>query len=163
MEIYKEVKVDKSLVDIFAYSLMPNHFHVLLRQKTDGSITVFMKKLATAYSMYFNTKYEHSGVLFQGRFKSKHVGEDDYFRYLFSYIHLNPAELIEPKWKEQGVSNVESFKKFMTEYVYSSHNDYIGAARPERAIISFDEAPDFVKTHNSVDELLQNIKDGPGY
>src|SRR3990167_7803221 len=75
-----EEYVDQSLVDIFAYTLMPNHFHLVLRQKADNGISTFMKKLATAYSMYFNIKYKHSVVLFQGRFKSRHVGDEAYFR-----------------------------------------------------------------------------------
>ena len=164
MDVLIEEVMDKSLVDMFAYSLMPNHFHLILRQKIDGGITTFMKKVGTAYSMYFNAKYGHSGVLFQGRFKSKHVDTDDYFRYLFAYVHLNPLELVEPGWKEHGLKDNEKIRKFMASYRYSSHYDYTLGDRVERAILSYAEAPEFLKTSNDVEDLLrwyENIKDGP--
>src|SRR3989344_7978889 len=63
----------KLLVDIGAYCLMPNHFHILIREKDNNGISTFMKKLSTAYSMYFNNKYKRSGALFEGRFKAQHA------------------------------------------------------------------------------------------
>ena len=103
--MFSEV-VDGSLVSVLAYCLMPNHFHLVLRQKNQDGITLFMRKLATAYAMYFNTKYDHSGVLFQGRYKSKHVNTDAYLRWIFSYVHLNPLEIIQPEWKERGIIHI---------------------------------------------------------
>ena len=67
--IFEEEK-EKPLVSILSYCLMPNHFHLILYEHTENGISKFMGKLLTAYSMYFNKKYAHSGVLFQGRFKS---------------------------------------------------------------------------------------------
>ena len=58
-----------------------------------------MQKLLTAYTMYFNKKNERTGPLFSGMFKATHANEDEYLKYLFSYIHLNPIKLIEPLWK----------------------------------------------------------------
>src|SRR3989344_3214113 len=84
----------KELVHVGAYCLMPNHFHLLLTQAQDGGISKFIQKLSTGYSMYYNKKYERSGTLFEGKFKSQHAGEDNYMKYLFSYIHLNPIKLI---------------------------------------------------------------------
>ncbi len=63
---------------------MPNHFHLLVREQADGNISHFMQKLMTAYTMYFNTRHERSGALFQGKFKSTHAGEDRYLKYLIS-------------------------------------------------------------------------------
>src|SRR3989344_7959950 len=103
-EIFTE-EADKSLVDLLAYSLMPNHFHLVVTQKGDNGITKFMQKLTVSYSMYFNTKYQHSGVLFQGRFKSNHLGTDPYFKWIFPYVHLNPVSLVEPRWQEKGISD----------------------------------------------------------
>ena len=54
-----------SLVEIGAYCLMPNHFHLLLREKKQGGISLFMQKIITAYTMYFNKKYERTGSLFK--------------------------------------------------------------------------------------------------
>src|SRR3989344_7191153 len=62
---------DKPLVSIGVWCLMTNHFHLLIRQEVDGGITKFMRKLGTGYSMFFNIRYERSGALFGGLFKSK--------------------------------------------------------------------------------------------
>src|SRR3989338_5254383 len=69
-EIFDIVRGD-SLVDIGAYCLMSNHFHLLLHEKEEGGISIFMQKLITAYTMYFNKKYERTGALFAGRFKAE--------------------------------------------------------------------------------------------
>src|SRR3989344_1864178 len=92
-------------VDVGAYCLMPNHFHLLIKEKSDGNISLFMQKLATAYVMYFNKKYNRSGSLFEGKFKSQHINSDRYLKYIFSYIHLNPVKIIDSKWKEMGVKD----------------------------------------------------------
>ena len=77
------------LVDIIAYCLNPNHFHLVLKQKTDKGIEKFMQRLGTSYTKYFNNKNKRSGVLFQGRFKSKHVDTNEYLLYLSAYVNLN--------------------------------------------------------------------------
>jgi REP element-mobilizing transposase RayT len=77
------------LVQIHAYALLPNHFHLLLEQLTDGGISEFMKRVSGGYVSYFNEKYERSGFLFQGRYKKVHVNSDPQYTYLFSYINEN--------------------------------------------------------------------------
>ena len=81
------------LVEILCYCLMPNHFHLMIRQTRDGGITQFMRKIGTGYTMYFNKRYDRSGVLFQGIFKSVLVDQENYLRYLPHYIHLNPTQI----------------------------------------------------------------------
>jgi len=166
MQIFSDVETDHSLVEILAYALMPNHFHLILRPKTENGCTVFMKKVATAYAMYFNLKYDRSGVLFQGRFKSRHIGNEPYFRYIFSYVHLNLIDLVEPKWKEGGIKDVEAVRKFMHTHPYSSFQDYAAGERPQRRILAWDEAPPFLKEMNDFEDLVswqtQNNQDGPG-
>ena len=122
----EEIGRDETLVDIGVYCLMPNHFHLLLHEKDEGGISLFMQKLATGYSMYFNKKHERIGGLFEGTFRAEHADKDNYLKYLFAYIHLNPVKLIEPKWKEVGVTNVARVKKYLKEYKYSSYVDYLG-------------------------------------
>ena len=61
-----------------------------------------MGKLGTGYSMYFNRKYKRTGALFVGAFKSQHANSDEYLKYLYAYIHLNPVKLIDSTWKEEG-------------------------------------------------------------
>ena len=115
-----------SLVDIGAFCLMPTHFHLLLHERTGEGISTFLRKLCTAYSMYFNTKYDRTGRLFERVFLARHTGFDQYLKYLFSYIHLNPAKIIEPAWKEKGIKNFSKIKSFIEKYQYSSYRNYLG-------------------------------------
>jgi putative transposase len=105
---------------------MPNHFHLLIKSNVDDGISIFLKKVCTGYSMYFNQKYNRSGTLFQGRFKSTFVSDDLYLKYLFHYIHLNPIKLIrgEENWREDGIKNFVKVKEFLNRYKYSSFTDY---------------------------------------
>ncbi len=105
----------ETLVEIAAYALMPNHLHLLLREKIDDGVSRFMLKLMTAYSMYFNTRYERSGPLFTRPFRSRHIDDDDYLRWLFSYIHGNPVDRKHRR--------------------YTSYVDYFEFARPESRLL----------------------------
>lgn len=122
-DIFKLERADP-LVAIGAFCLMPNHFHLLVTPLTENGISKFMLKLQTGYSMYFNTKNERKGALFQGPFRSVHADNDQYLKYLYSYIHLNPAKLLDPKWKESA-SSKSALMKFAESYAYSSYAAYI--------------------------------------
>lgn len=124
-----------ALVDIGAYSLMPNHFHLLIKETREGGIALFMQKLSTGYTMYFNKKYERAGALFAGSFKSKHVPDDRYFKQVIAYVLLNPVELFEPRWKE-GKGDVERVKSKLMQYEYSSLPDFIGEKRLQAKIVT---------------------------
>ena len=80
----------KPLVSVLGFCLMPNHYHLILKETSDNGISKFMHKLGTGYTLYFNVKNERSGSLFQGTYKAKHAEDDRYLKYLFEYIHLNP-------------------------------------------------------------------------
>lgn len=86
----KEKNPRKLLVEILVFCLMPNHFHLLLRQKQKNGIVKFMQKLGTGYTMYFNKKNERVGGLFQERFKAVVVKDEEHFIHLPFYIHTNP-------------------------------------------------------------------------
>ena len=113
-------------VKIHGFCLMPNHYHLLLEQIQDGGISSFMQKLGTGFSMYRNMKYGRVGPLFQGRFKAILIDEEVYLTHLLRYIHLNPVELIEPKWKENGIKNWKKANKFLDSYKWSSFHEYNG-------------------------------------
>lgn len=147
--------VGKELVDILAYALMPNHFHIVIRQKIDDGISNFMRKVATAYAMYFNLVHEHSGVVFQGRFQSRHVATEPYYRWIFSYVHLNPIDLVESGWKERGIVDKNRVEHFVGTYPYSSYLDYRGVERAERSIIALDGVPDAIRKANDLEDLLK--------
>ena len=94
-------------IDLLAYCLMPNHFHLLVKQTTRNTIELFMRSLATRYSSYFNKRYDRVGSLFQGPYKAVLVEQDDYLLHLSRYIHLNPG------------------KDSPSRTTYSSYTDYL--------------------------------------
>lgn len=146
----------ENLVDIGAYCLMPNHFHLLLHESVENGISKFMQKLTTGYSMYFNNKNERSGNLFQGVFKAEHADKDEYLKYLFAYIHLNPIKLIEPKWKETGIKNRKKVRDFLENYSYSSYPDYIGINRKEKIILTPEAFPNYFETIHDFQEMIDS-------
>ncbi len=93
--------------------------------------------------MYFNKKYERTGGLFEGKFKSQHVGDDRYLKYLFSYIHLNPVKLIDPAWKESGIKNKNKTLDFLRTYKYASYLDFSGIKRSESKILDTSLFPNY--------------------
>ena len=101
------------LVDILCYALMPNHFHLILKQNADRGITSFMSKTINSYTRFINTKQERLGDLFQGVFKAVHVETDEQLIHLSRYIHLNPLVSYVVKEKE------------LTTYLWSSLPEYI--------------------------------------
>jgi putative transposase len=116
-----EKKPRKLLVEILIFTLMPNHFHLLIKQKKNGGVVKFMQKLGTGYTNYFNKKYERAGCLFQGRFKAISVDTDAHFIHLPYYLHLNPLELFNYR---SSTSIVEKMR-FLENYRWSSFPDYI--------------------------------------
>ncbi|MBU1178744.1 transposase [Patescibacteria group bacterium] len=118
----KEKEPRKLLVEIFIFTLMPNHFHLLLKQKKENGIVRFMQKLGTGYTNYFNKKYERVGSLFQGRFKAALVDEHAHFLHLPYYIHSNPLDLAPPTVR----SSTSNSWGFLENYKWSSFPDYIG-------------------------------------
>jgi putative transposase len=107
----------KLLVEILVFTLMPNHYHLLLRQTRDNGIVKFMQKLGTGYTNYFNKKYDRVGGLFQGRFKAVLVNRDSHFIHLPFYIHTNQLDL-----NYRSSTSIE----FLEGYRWSSFPDYVG-------------------------------------
>jgi REP element-mobilizing transposase RayT len=138
---------EEQLVYIGAYCLMPNHFHILLKPAIEQGVQLFMQKLSTSYSMYFNQRYERTGGLFEGRFKSQWVDSDEYLKYLFSYIHLNPVKLIQFDWKEVGIHNLQKTKQYLSAYPFSSLFDYLSPQRRrEQLIINPGQFPEYFRS-----------------
>lgn len=94
---------------IYAYCFMNNHVHLLL-QVNGNDMSKIMKKLQTSYVYFYNWKYERCGHLFQDRYKSECVEDDNYFYIVTRYIHQNPVKA--------RISTID-------EYKWSSYNDYI--------------------------------------
>lgn len=84
----------KHNISILAYCLMPNHVHLMIRQNDPNPLSLFIQRLHTAYSMYYNVKYKQVGHLFQNRSYAKLIDHDEYLMHLSRYIHLNPRKLV---------------------------------------------------------------------
>lgn len=128
-----ELNNGEKIVNIIAFVCLPNSFYFLLENKPqkiaknigvnkhlDNNLSVFMKRVSSAYSMYYNKKYNKTGSLFEGKFKAEHISDLNYFKYLFSYINLSPINLIQKDWLEVGIKNIDFTKNFLEDYKYSS-------------------------------------------
>lgn len=107
---YLRIAKDKFKFNLYAYCLMSNHYHLFI-EILQPNLSKIMQYLNTAYTVYYNTKRNKSGHLFQGRFKSIMVDEDEYFLELTRYIHLNPV-------RAKMVDRPENYR-------WSSYNGYI--------------------------------------
>lgn len=141
------------LIDIGAYCLMPNHIHLLITPKKDNSFR-FMQKLFTAYTMYFNKKNERTGRLFESTFKAKLVDKDEYLKYLFAYIHLNPIKLIEPMWKEKRIQDISKANMFLNNYPWSSYSAY--TSNSNNPIINKSAFPDYFINKKEFNDFIQD-------
>lgn len=133
-------------LELAAYCLMQNHFHMLLYQVEQGAMRHFMQGLMTSYSRYFNLKYKRSGPLFESRYKAVRIDRDEYLQHISRYIHLNP--------------------RYWQHYRYSSIRYYVGDEPPEwlqpqRMISLFDGVEDyrtFVADYEDNHHALEQIK-----
>lgn len=104
----------KKIVEIFSYCLMPNHFHLLLRQKEDGGISKFMSNFQNSYTRYFNIREGRTGPLFLDQFKAVLIETDNQLLHVSRYIHLNPYTSFVVKTLEE-----------LEDYPWSSLPEYV--------------------------------------
>ncbi|MBU3926079.1 transposase [Patescibacteria group bacterium] len=90
----------KRRVKLINFSLMPNHFHLIIHELKGDGISQYMQRILNAYTKYFNVKYGKSGHLFQGPFQIVHIKNNEQLLHLSAYIHRNPREINEWKNKE---------------------------------------------------------------
>lgn len=115
LEYLKRLRSEKNrLVEILCYCLMPNHYHLLIKQQSENGISTFMRILQNSYTRYFNTKYQEVGPLIQGQFKAVHIDNDSQLLHVSRYIHLNPYS-----------SYVVKTLKDLEQYKFSSLNEYL--------------------------------------
>ena len=151
--LYELSRIPKNFfnqIQLLAYCLMPNHFHLLLSQLLKDNMTDFLRSISTRYSMYFNKKYNRVGGLFQGHYKAVQVLNDSYLLHLSRYIHMNPQK------------NYKDLTR-----AYSSYADYLHLRNTEwvktEHILKYFEnkvAPEF-KKFNSYKKLVENNKKDP--
>ena len=105
-------------IKLLSYCLMPNHFHLFVQQKSKDGLKTFMKALSTNYVMYFNSKYDRVGPLFQGTYKAVRIETEPYYVHISRYIHRNPEELLA---RDQPLCT----------YPYSSYKYYLDGNGPD--------------------------------
>lgn len=152
MKLYKE----KYGVHILAWSLMPNHFHLLLQvpeNASEKSLSQFMQQLQNAYAKYYATSYEFSGRLFQGTFKSKLVETEEYFLSMLHYVHKQASH------HRVGVADKNSNPDL--DWPYTSLHDYFLRSSPLFRITDLDESlldiHDYPRLFASYKEELQIV------
>ncbi len=122
----KKKQPRKLLVDILAFCLISNHYHLMLASRAENGISRFMRKLNIGYAKYFNEKNKRTGALFEGRFKSIRLESQAHFIHLPYYIHLNPLDAFSPEWRDGDLKDYRGSIKFLSSYRWSSHPDYLG-------------------------------------
>ncbi|MFC1790631.1 transposase [Patescibacteria group bacterium] len=101
-------------IQLLAYCLMPNHFHLLVKQFPSEGITKLARRVFTAYVRYFNERYQRQGGLFQGNYKAVLVDSEDQLLHLSRYLHLNPLDKVGGNVKK------------LSDYPYSSYPYFLG-------------------------------------
>jgi putative transposase len=148
--IYQRKLLPKGAFSLICYCLMPNHFHMLIRQNSDVKISKFIQKLCTGYAVYFQKKYEHTGHLFQGAFKAIHIESESYLMWLSAYIHQNPA--------------TAGLVTSLEDYPWSSYLDFIGKRNGKLCskdviLKNFQNQDDYKKFVESSGELIKQKKE----
>jgi putative transposase len=119
------------LVDIHGWVLMNNHYHLLLSERIEGGLSLFLRKLNVGYANYFNERYERKGTLFQGRTKKILIERELHFLYILHYLHLNPLDYLEgaQEWRirsKSEIKNTSDALNYLDTYRWSSYLDYAG-------------------------------------
>lgn len=119
------------LVEIHGWCLMKNHYHLLISERVENGMSLFLRKLNVGYAKSFNEKYERVGTLFQGRTKKILVEREAHFNYILHYIHLNPLDYLSgaKEWRERshaGIRSVTEALNHLEQYRWSSYLDYAG-------------------------------------
>lgn len=133
-------------LDLIGYCLMPNHFHLIIKQHQQNSMELFMRSLLTRYTMYFNRRQTRVGHLFQGTYKAVFIDNEAYLLHLSRYVHLNPV-------KETPLRGKPRLN--LLENSFSSYQDYVGKrktnwVKPEPVVSYFESSkPNSVNTYRS--------------
>ena len=124
------------LVDILAFTLMDNHYHLVLQEIKEGGVAKFMQKLLTGATNRFNIRHKETGRLFQGAYKARRVGSDNYLKYLNVYLHIKNVFELYPGGMKKALREFEDAYQFATRYPYASLGGYVHNESNAREIIS---------------------------
>lgn len=128
---FRKPNIREHIVDIHGWCLMQNHYHLLLSERVEGGLTLFLRKLNVGYANYFNERYQRNGTLFQGRTKKVLIEREGHFLYILHYVHLNPLDYLENAggWRQRsknGIKNTREALDYLGSYRWSSYLDYSG-------------------------------------
>lgn len=113
IQLLNSLLTSQAQVDILVFCLMPNHFHILVKQTADAGISRFVSKFCDSYSKYFNIKHDRVGPLFQGPFKAVRVESEEQLIHLSRYIHLNPVSSFLIKESELDTYSWSSLPEYL--------------------------------------------------
>lgn len=116
----------KPLVALWAFTLMPNHFHLIVQEILDGGIAKFMQRLCGSMSAYSNAKYEQQGSLFQGAYKARAVHDDADLRWLASYVMVKNTLELYPGGIKKAANEFSKAWEWGLAYPFSSMRIYAG-------------------------------------
>lgn len=119
-----------SEIELLAFCLMPNHFHMFIYQSENWrALEALMRRVVTAYSMYFNKKYKRVGHLFQDSYKASRIDDEAYLQHISRYIHLNPVNYKDYEWSSYktytGKVDYKWVKPKRILDIFNSTNEYI--------------------------------------
>lgn len=140
-------RVSSRTVELISFVLMPNHFHIVVKELEEGGTSSYLQRIEIAYTKYFNIKYVRSGYLLQGPFQSVNINTNSQLLHLSAYVHYNPREL--KKWK--GKEDL---------YAWSSYQDFVSENRWGELlsrVVILDQFKDLVEYKNFVE--TSGVKD----
>ncbi|HLL61153.1 MAG TPA: transposase [Candidatus Nitrosocosmicus sp.] len=151
----RSINDEKPLVEIYSWALMPNHYHLLLKQNTDEGLKNFIATIQNSFAKYYNTIENRTGSLFQHKFKAKHIENNEQFIHISRYIHLNPVtsgiitfdQLIDYPWTSFAL--------------YNQHNTNNGFVAKDLILNHFKTSEryiQFVKNQIEYQQKLHSIK-----
>jgi len=114
----------EKLVEIVAYTLIPNHFHLLLKEIRENGVSIFMHGLCASMTLHFNEKYEEKGSIFQGAYRGRLVETDEYLKRVAIYIMVKNSFELLPGGLDRAIKNFDKAWEKSLEYRFSSLADY---------------------------------------
>jgi REP element-mobilizing transposase RayT len=143
------VNLNKNNLKLHSFCLMPNHFHLLIEQIKDISVSNLISKLCTSYAKYINKKYKRVGHVFQDKFKAVLIENNSQLMWTSSYIHMNPVK--------------DKLVKHPKDYKWSSYNDFVTErnlpiVNKELLTETFSDKKSFIK--ETLNFNIKDVKDG---
>lgn len=135
---------NKTLVEIYAFCLMPNHVHFLVKQNVDGGVAKFMRIFQNSYAKYLNIKTKRSGAVWQSMFKAVRIESQEQLLHVFRYINLNPV-----------TSYIIKNFSDLNNYHWCSYLDYL-MPEPKNPFLNTKEIKTYFKTDGKLVSFLEN-------